>query len=219
MRPLIGISCCVKGFGMFNTPNHAASDSYVKVVLGPVGGLPVLLPCFGPDCVAEILARVDGLIFTGSRSNVWPEYYGGPPHAEGTPEDLRREAREGLELTKALDQRLGGGVVRRTDLGPLIPAEDVLALATAQAGLNRPPIVPVEATAALGMILMERRGILTTNIAGQPGAHPALRLKPAGPALERCGGAQAVAHAVDDGLAALAGLLATPGHIPALLLG
>jgi len=91
MRPLIGISCCVKGFGMFNTPNHAASDSYVKVVLGPVGGLPVLLPCFGPDCVAEILARVDGLIFTGSRSNVWPEYYGGPPHAEGTPEDLRRD--------------------------------------------------------------------------------------------------------------------------------
>ncbi len=92
MRPLIGISCCVKGFGVFNTPNHAASDSYVKVVLGPVGGLPVLLPCSGPDCVAQILATVDGLIFTGSRSNVWPEYYGGPAHAEGTPEDRVRDA-------------------------------------------------------------------------------------------------------------------------------
>ena len=92
MRPLIGISCCVKGFGTFNTPNHAASDSYVKVVLGPVGGLPVLLPCSGPECVAEILHRVDGLIFTGSRSNVWPDYYNGPAHAEGTPEDRVRDA-------------------------------------------------------------------------------------------------------------------------------
>ena len=37
-------------------------------------------------------------------------------------------------------------------------AEDVLALATARAGLNRPPIMPVEASAALGMLLMERPG-------------------------------------------------------------
>ena len=35
MKPLIGISCCVKAFGVFNTPNHAASDSHVRAVLGP----------------------------------------------------------------------------------------------------------------------------------------------------------------------------------------
>jgi len=92
MRPLIGISCCVKGFGIFNTPNHAASDSYVRVIMGPVGGLPVLLPAAGPEMVAEILARVDGLIMTGSRSNVWPGHYDGPAHAEGTPEDHQRDA-------------------------------------------------------------------------------------------------------------------------------
>ncbi|MCX7371433.1 MAG: gamma-glutamyl-gamma-aminobutyrate hydrolase family protein [Alphaproteobacteria bacterium] len=92
MRPLIGISCCVKGFGIFNTPNHAASDSYVRVIMGPVGGLPVLLPAAGPEMVAEILSRVDGLIMTGSRSNVWPGHYDGPAHAEGTPEDHQRDA-------------------------------------------------------------------------------------------------------------------------------
>jgi putative glutamine amidotransferase len=92
MRPMIGISCCVKAFGTFNTPNHAASDSYVKVVMGPVGGIPALIPCAGPDCVDDVLARLDGLIMTGSRSNVWPEYYGGPPHLEGTPEDHQRDA-------------------------------------------------------------------------------------------------------------------------------
>ncbi len=92
MRPLIGISCCVKGFGIFNTPNHAASDSYVRVIMGPVGGLPVLLPAAGPEMVAEILSRVDGLIMTGSRSNVCPSHYDGPAHAEGTPEDHQRDA-------------------------------------------------------------------------------------------------------------------------------
>jgi hypothetical protein len=95
------------------------------------------------------------------------------------------------------------------------PAEGVLALATAPAGLTRPPIVPVEATAALGMLRMERPGILTTNIAGPPGSHPALRLEPAGPVLTRLGGLAAVDAALDE----LAGLLTTPQSPPELLLG
>ena len=73
MKPLIGISCCVKPFGIFGTPNHAASDSYVRVVLGPVDGIPVLLPAAGEGLAQQILPRLDGLILTGSRSNVCPE--------------------------------------------------------------------------------------------------------------------------------------------------
>jgi putative glutamine amidotransferase len=92
MRPIIGISCCIKPFGIFNTPNHAASDSYVRVVLGPVAGVPVLLPAAGEAFCPEILPRLDGLLLTGSRSNVWPGHYAGPDHAEGTPEDQQRDA-------------------------------------------------------------------------------------------------------------------------------
>jgi putative glutamine amidotransferase len=92
MKPLIGISCCIKAFGIFGTPNHAASDSYVRVVLGPVNGIPVLLPAAGESLAPQILPRLDGLILTGSRSNVCPEYYEGPAHAEGTPEDHARDA-------------------------------------------------------------------------------------------------------------------------------
>lgn len=92
MRPMIGISCCVKAFGLFGTPNHAASDSYVRVTLGPVGGLPVLLPAAGEAVVPDILARIDGLMLTGSRSNVHPDFYEGPAHAEGTPEDVQRDS-------------------------------------------------------------------------------------------------------------------------------
>lgn len=92
MRPLIGISCCVKAFGVFATPNHAASGTYVRAVMGPIGGLPVLLPAAGADIVAELVPRLDGLILTGSRSNVWPGHYEGPDHAPGTPEDQERDA-------------------------------------------------------------------------------------------------------------------------------
>lgn len=106
MKPLIGISCCVKPFGIFGTPNHAASDSYVRVVLGPVGGAPVLLPAAGEGLVDQILPRIDGLILTGSRSNVWPGHYDGPAHAEGTPEDLARDSTTLPLIRAAIEQGL-----------------------------------------------------------------------------------------------------------------
>ncbi len=93
MKPLIGISCCTKLFGTYGTPNHAASDTYVRVTDLVVGGVPVLIPANGTHAdVATLLARLDGIILTGSRSNVHPDQYQGPPHAEGTPEDAMRDA-------------------------------------------------------------------------------------------------------------------------------
>ena len=92
MRPLIGIPCCMKAFGALAMPNHAVSDHYIRVVMGPVGGMPVLIPAAGEIVVSEMLPRLDGILLTGSRSNVQPSLYAGPPHAEGTPEDAERDA-------------------------------------------------------------------------------------------------------------------------------
>ncbi len=93
MKPLIGVSSCTKHFGAFNMPNHAASDTYVRAVANVVGGVPLL---FAADLqaadVATLVAKLDGLILTGSRSNVHPDHYGGPPHPEGVPEDVARDA-------------------------------------------------------------------------------------------------------------------------------
>ena len=91
-RPLIGIPCCMKAVGAFAMPNHAVSDHYIRVVLGPVGGVPVLVPAAGETILEELLPRLDGLLLTGSRSNVQPGLYAGPPHLEGTPEDPARDA-------------------------------------------------------------------------------------------------------------------------------
>ncbi|HQT77980.1 MAG: gamma-glutamyl-gamma-aminobutyrate hydrolase [Rhodospirillales bacterium 20-64-7] len=96
VKPLVGISCCTKQFGVFGMPNHAASDTYVRATDLVIGGVSVLLPANGPAADIEtLLDRLDGIILTGSRSNVQPTLYDGPPHAEGTPED---PARDGLTL-------------------------------------------------------------------------------------------------------------------------
>jgi putative glutamine amidotransferase len=93
MRPLVGISCCTKLFGIFNMPNHAASDTYIRACDQVVGAVPVLVPANGSAADIEtLISRLDGLILTGSRSNVQPSFYDGPPHLEGTPEDEMRDA-------------------------------------------------------------------------------------------------------------------------------
>ncbi len=93
MKPLVGISCCTKLFGTYGMPNHAASDTYVRATDLVVGAVPVLIPANGEAAdIATLIARLDGIILTGSRSNVQPALYGGPPHAEGTPEDAGRDA-------------------------------------------------------------------------------------------------------------------------------
>jgi putative glutamine amidotransferase len=92
VKPLIGISCCTKQFGIFGMPNHAASDTYVRATDEVIRAVPVLLPANGPTADIEtLLDRLDGIILTGSRSNVQPTLYDGPPHAEGTPEDPARD--------------------------------------------------------------------------------------------------------------------------------
>ena len=92
MKPLVGISCCTKAFGVYGMLNHAASDTYVRAVDQVVGGVPVLLPANGEAAdIDTLLDRLDGIILTGSRSNVQPSFYGGPTHSEGTPEDTARD--------------------------------------------------------------------------------------------------------------------------------
>ncbi len=93
MKPLVGITCCNKAFGEYATRNHAASDTYVRATDWVVGAAPVLVPANGEAAdIGTLVARLDGLILTGSRSNVAPNLYGGPDHPAGTPVDPRRDA-------------------------------------------------------------------------------------------------------------------------------
>ena len=70
---------------------HAALDTYLKAVVG-IGGVPLLLPSLGAAIDLEaLLPRVDGVLLTGSRSNVHPARYGVAPSEKHEPYDLDRD--------------------------------------------------------------------------------------------------------------------------------
>jgi len=82
-------------------PFHVAGEKYIEAVRHGAGALPILLPVLDPPIAPdEILAAVDGLLFTGSPSNVAPRHYGGPSPRPGVMQDEHRDA-TALPLLKA----------------------------------------------------------------------------------------------------------------------
>jgi len=136
-------------------------------------------------------------------------------------DDLRHEAASGQSLARALAHRLGQGVVKVSDLGPMVDENDVLSVVLERAQTSPQPggVVPCEATSALGMILLDRFGILTVNTHGQPGARVSLRLKPTLDALGRVGGEAAVVDAVDSALSELARVINDTDTLSRMILG
>ncbi|WP_448191732.1 gamma-glutamyl-gamma-aminobutyrate hydrolase family protein [Azospirillum sp. sgz301742] len=91
MTPLVGIPTCIRALG--DPPFHVAGDKYIRAVSDGAGALPLLVPALGGGLdIDDLVARLDGLLFTGSGSNVEPHLYGGPPSAEGTLHDPARDA-------------------------------------------------------------------------------------------------------------------------------
>lgn len=133
--------------------------------------------------------------------------------------DLRKEADAGQRLAIELQARLGSGVVKRSDLGPMIHEDDVLDVILRRAGLEAGTVVPAEATAALGILLLRDHGILTVNTHGQPGARVSLRFKPTLDALERVGGNAKVVAAVDKTLDELSRIIGDEVAVRQLVLG
>src|SRR5579883_2655012 len=89
--PVIGIPACKREINEF--PVHAVSDKYVAAVVDGMGGLPVLIPAAGAAAdMAPLVHALDGLLLTGSPSNVEPHHYDGEPSREGTLHDPCRDA-------------------------------------------------------------------------------------------------------------------------------
>ena len=65
---------------------------------------PVLIPALAEELgFDELLERLDGLLFTGSPSNVEPQHYQGPPSAPGTLHDPARDATTLPLIRKAVE--------------------------------------------------------------------------------------------------------------------
>jgi putative glutamine amidotransferase len=103
--PLIGVPACVKGIdGM---PFHAVGDKYIAAVAEAAGGLPFVIPALGEIyAIDDLVARLDGLLVTGSLSNVAAHHYGGPQDRPESPQDPARDATTLPLIRAALDAGL-----------------------------------------------------------------------------------------------------------------
>jgi L-seryl-tRNA(Ser) seleniumtransferase len=132
------------------------------------------------------------------------------------PERVRELVATTNRVGEALAARLGDWV-ERTPVAVRLQGEDILAEAMRRAGAAS-ELAPIEATAALAMLLLRDHGILTVHFAALPPGTSALLLKFVQlETLDRFGGADAFAAAVDASLDELAGLLESPAELHSLL--
>jgi putative glutamine amidotransferase len=89
--PIVGIPCDHRMIGAH--PFHVVGEKYIAAIREGSDALPLLIPVLEPPLPpSDILAVVDGLLLTGSPSNVSPKRYGGPPPRDGVLQDEHRDA-------------------------------------------------------------------------------------------------------------------------------
>jgi putative glutamine amidotransferase len=88
--PIVGIPSDHRMVGKH--PFHMVGEKYITAVRDGASALPLLVPVLSPPVASdELIASVDGFLFTGSPSNVAPKHYGGPAPREGVMQDERRD--------------------------------------------------------------------------------------------------------------------------------
>jgi putative glutamine amidotransferase len=88
--PLVGVPADFRGRGV---GRHSADESYIQTLVSQVGAIPVILPALeGAVNLAALLERLDGLLLTGSESNVAAARYGAQETIPGSLQDIRRDA-------------------------------------------------------------------------------------------------------------------------------
>lgn len=88
---LIGVSADCKSID--GQPFHAVGEKYLTAVTQAAGGTPLIIPALAEQLdPAGLLERLDGLLLTGSPSNLHPLHYGAEATTEHEPFDPARDA-------------------------------------------------------------------------------------------------------------------------------
>ncbi|WP_436639211.1 gamma-glutamyl-gamma-aminobutyrate hydrolase family protein [Microbaculum sp. FT89] len=102
-RPVVAVPADVKSFEGYRW--HAVAAQYLEAVAHVAGAMPMVVPGLGGELdYSRVLDFVDGVMLTGSRSNVHPGNYGEVPTPAYEPFDEARDATT-LPLIRATLER------------------------------------------------------------------------------------------------------------------
>jgi len=86
---------------------HASPDTYLKALVRVAGATPVIVPSMADEIDLDaVLDRVDGVLTTGSASNVHPDRYGVSPSPAHEPYDPARDSASEQLIRNAIDRGL-----------------------------------------------------------------------------------------------------------------
>jgi putative glutamine amidotransferase len=89
--PIVAVPMCVKQIEGQNF--HTVGEKYLTGVIQGAEAYPLSFPALGPALdPAALLDQVDGVLFTGSPSNVAVHHYEGEPDRPDSPQDPGRDA-------------------------------------------------------------------------------------------------------------------------------
>jgi putative glutamine amidotransferase len=104
-KPIIGVPADRRLLGSHWF--HCVGEKYLQAIADAADALPLIVPAFGERLELEVLLdRCDGVLLTGSPSNVEPGRYAGPPSAPGTWHDPERDATTLPLIPRAVDAGL-----------------------------------------------------------------------------------------------------------------
>ena len=89
-KPLIGIPADRRILGPH--PFHCVGEKYIAAIVDAAEAIPVLVPALGERDLDQLLGTLDGILLTGSPSNVEPHRYAGPASEPDTLHDPHRDA-------------------------------------------------------------------------------------------------------------------------------
>jgi putative glutamine amidotransferase len=89
--PFVGVPTCLRTIN--DRVFHGVNEKYLRAVIDAAGCLPILIPAVGSTVdIRVLLDRLDGLLLSGSPSNVHPSNYGAEPSHPETLHDPERDA-------------------------------------------------------------------------------------------------------------------------------
>lgn len=89
--PVIGVNACSQPLNRH--PFFVVGEKYVRAASQGAGGLPWIIPPLGDElAMDQLLNQLDGILLTGSPSNIQPHHYGAELADPSSPQDLKRDA-------------------------------------------------------------------------------------------------------------------------------